>query len=173
MILSLCLLITAGILYQLSENVIMMDVVFADICSIVSSSLYRLETGIHGLQIKLRDLQNEQQKTELALDRRSIKEDIAIQSLRSEIGGLQALQYQSEAAQDKRLTSYETAVNEPMARLLGAQQRLELKLDAAEAASVARAAQKRPTKLYNRSPRVAPNSRTPSAFQHQFFKRNV
>ena len=119
-----------------------MDMFFADISSITRSSLLRLETGIHGLQTKLRDLQNEQKKTVLALDRRSIKEDTTIQSLRSAIGGLQAVQHQSEAAQDQRLTSYETAVHEPIARLLEAQQRLELKLDAVEATSVARAAQR-------------------------------
>ena len=105
------------------------------------SSLLRLETGIQTIHSKLRDLQNDQRNMRSELGQESIKQESAAEVLKRKLIDLSARQQQTETSQDQRLTRHEIAVQEPLTRLLATQQRLELKLDLAQATSVARAVQ--------------------------------
>ena len=92
------------------------------------------------IQSKLGDLQHDQQKVRSNLDQESIKQESIAGIFQTKLVDLTVHLQQSEASRDQRSTRHEIAIQEPLTRLLAAQQRLELKLDFAEATSIARAA---------------------------------
>ena len=89
----------------------------------------RLESRIHSLSIQSGDLQT-------SLHQNSVTQDTIVQNLHQRIP---ILQQQSTTDQYERSTEQVSNVQEPITRLLAAQQRMELKLDAVIVNSPARA----------------------------------
>ena len=101
----------------------------------------RLESHIYGLCAQSRDLQTNLHQIGLTQFQSSVEQGATAQGLHQRMGDIQALQQQNDAIQNERLIQYKATVQEPMSRLLTAQKRIQVKLEAVEAAYLGRAAE--------------------------------
>ena len=95
------------------------------------------ENTVQVIHDKLREIQTIQQQNDVAQGQRSVSHGNAVQVVQDKIRDLQIAQQQITMVQAQRSAEHEAAVKEPIAQLLVAQQRLELKLDVIKAGHIA------------------------------------
>ena len=103
--------------------------------------MLRLEHGMNDLRTNLNSLQLKQEQYGLTSDRKLTEQDHAARNIQASIENLQNNQRQADVAHGQTLLRQESAIHEPIAQVLAAQQRLEIKLDAIEIATVGKAVQ--------------------------------
>ena len=119
---------------------------------ILRSSLLRLEHGMHLLHTEIGNIQTQQEHSMMDLRQKLAERRLVIQDIQARLGQLHDDQSQADIAQARRSLEQTSTINQPIAQLLVAQQRLEVKIDMLEATRVARIARDR----------TSPTAQTPS-----------
>ena len=88
------------------------------------------------MQTHLNSLQLRQEQFGLVSDRKLTERERAARKIQASIGDLQSIQREADITQGQTLLRQESAIHESTAQVLAAQQRLEIKLNDIEAATV-------------------------------------